>query len=207
MRPYRASYAPLTTSATGIASAIEWAAGGYVLSAAGAGDNLAHIITITGKDATDHSGKTFTVTGTSAEGDAVAESIVGPVGTATVSTTKHFKTVTSVTVSATTEEDTFDIGWTAVAVGSVYGLNWRAEGFDVSLALTITGTISATVQHTFDQIHGEQVAAPVWFPHSSLVTKTASADGNYAFPVIATRLLINSVTNGATVLFQVVQGH
>jgi hypothetical protein len=54
-----------------------------------------------------------------------------------------------------------------------------------------------------DALHGEYVAvgSETWWPHSTLVTKTVSADGNYAFPVTATRILINSLTAGATVTF------
>lgn len=206
MHPIVFAFTPAATSANGLANDIAYSGGGYALTATTPADSLAHIITILGNAATNHSGKTFTITGTDANGVAQSEGITGPNGVATVSSTLYFKTVTSVTVSATTGADTFDIGWTAVAVSSTYPLNWRQRNFMVSLGLVITGTISVTVQHTLDGLHGEYVASPSWFPHSSLVTKTASADGNYAFPVVATCLLINSVTAGATVGFRVVQG-
>ena len=126
-----------------------------------------------------------------------------------VSTTRYFKTIISVTVSSTTGADTFNIGWTAPATSAIFPLNWR-EGYNqVSLGLAITGTVSVTVQHTFDSFNGEYATAfsgLTWFPHSTLVTKTASADSSYTFPVTGTRILINSVTNGATVGFLVVQG-
>lgn len=37
-------------------------------------------------------------------------------------------------------------------------------------------------------------------PHSTLAAKTASADGNYAFPAIACRLIISSYTSGSATL-------
>ena len=45
-------------------------------------------------------GKTFTFTGTDANGNAVTETINGPGSSATVSTTKVFKTITQIAVSA-----------------------------------------------------------------------------------------------------------
>lgn len=206
MHPIRFSYTPAALSANGLANDVAYSGGGYALSATTPGDGLAHIITILGNAATNHSAKTFTITGTDANGVAQSEGIAGPNGVATVSSTLYFKTVTSVTVSATTGADTFDIGWTAVAVGPTFPLDWREENYQVALGLIITGTISVTVQHTMDGLHAEYVSSPGWFPHSSLVTKTASADGNYDFPVVATRLLINSVTAGATVAFIISQG-
>ena len=42
--------------------------------------------------------------------------------------------------------------------------------------------------------------------HSSLAAKTADADGNYAAPVRAIRILINSLTAGATIKVTLIQG-
>lgn len=207
MHPIRFSYTPAALSANGLANDVAYAGDGYALSATEAGDDLAHIITILGNAVTNHSAKTFTITGTDANDNAISEGIAGPNGVATVSTTLHFKTVTSVTVSATTGADTFDIGWTAVAVGPIFPLNWRQTDFQVSLGIAVTGTISVTVQHTFDALHGEYSDSLTWFPHASLAAVTANEDGNYAFPVTATRLLVNSVTAGGTVDFLVIQGN
>lgn len=207
MYPIEFSYTPAALDADGLANDVAWAGGGYALTATSAGDNLAHIITILGNAVTNHSAKTFTITGTDADGVAQTEGIAGPNGVATVSTTKYFRTVTSVTVSATTGADTFDIGYSGVMVGPTFPLNWRQRNFQVSLGVAITGTINYTVQHTFDQLSAAAPSTATWWPHSSLVSKTASSDGNYAFPVTATRLLINSITAGATAVFHVVQGN
>jgi hypothetical protein len=207
MHPIRFSYTPAALDADGLANDVAYSGGGYALTATTPNDSLAHIITILGNAATNHSAKTFTVTGTDANDLAISEGIAGPNGVATVSTTKHFKTVTSVTVSATTGADTFDIGWSAVAVGPIFPLNWRQTDFQVSLGVAVTGTIDVTVQHTFDALHSEYSSSLTWFPHASLGNVTANEDGNYAFPVTATRLMINSVTAGGTVTFLVIQGN
>jgi hypothetical protein len=96
---------------------------------------------------------------------------------------------------------------TAAATSAIYPLNWRQQDFQVSLALAITGTVNVTVQHTFDGLHGEYVTAYsglTWFPHSTLASKTASADGNYAFPVTAIRITVTAYTSGS-VTFTVIQ--
>lgn len=206
MHPIRFSYTPAALNASGLAAAVAESGGGYALSATTPADSLAHLITVTGIAATDHSGKTFTITGTDANDVAQSEAIAGPNGAVAVSSTLYFKTVTSVTVSATTGADTFNIGWTGVAVGPTYPLNWRDANYQVALGVIITGTVNVTVQHTMDGLHGEYVASPGWFPHSWLAAISASADGNYDFPAVATRLLINSVTAGATVAFVITQG-
>src|SRR5687768_15808804 len=88
--------------ADGLANNVAYSGGGYALTANDAGDSLAHKITILGNAATNHSAKTFTVTGTGANGKALTEDLAGPNGNVTVTTAGYFLTVTSVTVSATT---------------------------------------------------------------------------------------------------------
>lgn len=200
------SYTPAATAVSGLAAAVAYSGGGYALSATTMADGLAHIITISGIAATDHSGKTFTITGTDADGITQSEGIAGPNGAVTVSSTYHYLTVTSITVSATTGADTFNLGWTAIAVSPTIMLNRKQVDFLVSLGLLITGTISVTLQHCLDNLR--EALTPeqaTWWPHSTLVTKTASADGNYAFPVSACRLLVNSVTATATMALFVQQ--
>lgn len=57
---------------------------------------------------------------------------------------------------------------------------------------TYTADNSATVAATDTKL----VALNV-FPHATLVNNTASADGNYLFPVSATRLTITAYTDGS----------
>lgn len=209
MEPYRVTYTPAATSANGLAAAVAYAGGGYALSATTMADGLAHIVGITGIAATNHSGKTFTVTGTGPDGESISEGIAGPNGAVLVSTTKYFKTVTSITVSSTTGADTFNLGWTAVAVSPLYVMNWRQQNFQTSLAMVVTGTINVTTQQCYDGLHGEYVtayASLTWFPHASLTGKTANTDANTLSPITAVRLLVNSVTAGGTVALLVVQG-
>ena len=199
------SYSPVTANLTGLASNVTGAT--WTLSATNSGDSMAHTITIRNDTATDHSGKTALLTGTDADGYAQTETLALPGVSATVTSTKYFLTLTTVVPSATIGADTMDIGWSAISYTRTVPLNWRQQDFQVSLAVVITGTINVTVQHTFDYLSSDgNIQTANWLNHATLAAITATADGNYAFPAIATHLRVNTVTNGATIKFYVVQG-
>ena len=202
MRPKKWSYTPADDSLTGFASNVTGAT--WTITTTTVGDNLAHQVTIRNDSVTDHSVKTAVLTGTDADNRVQTETLNLPGTSATVTSVKYFKTLTSVVPSATIGADTMDIGWKDTAYGPTIPLDFKANAFSVSLALTLTGTISLTVQHTFDNVFNSSVT-PVWFPHSSLAAKTTNSDGNYAFPVRATRVTVNSSTSGATFDFHVIQ--
>lgn len=211
MRPqYFGTYTPADDDANGFADDVQYSGGGYALTATTAADNLGHLVTILGNAATNHSGKTFTITGTDANGRAQTEGIAGPNGVATVTSTKYYMTVTSVTVSATTSTDSFDIGWSDDVVSPMYVVNWRqGPPFSISVGVDISGTINYDMQHRFDNIWDSATVGQGdsgWFDHSSIAAKTADADGNYAYPVTALRVLVNSLTAGATFTWFVIQG-
>ena len=63
--------------------------------------------------------------------------------------------------------------------------------FAVGLNARVTGTVNYTVEHTFDDPF-QSGGATNWMPHSTLAAQTATADSNYAFPVRAIRLTVNS---------------
>ena len=210
MYPIKFSYTPTALTANGIAPAGTGGTSGvaFVLAAAfiaagyAIGDRLAHKITIAPSGSVSGN---YTIAGTDADGIAQSETLATDTVN-TVTSAKYWKTVTSILAPSGIGSETVTIGWNGVAVGPTYPLNWRSADFQVSLALVITGTISITVQHCFEAMSSAGAPSTLsWFPHASLVTKTASADGNYAFPVTATRLLMNSVTTGATVAFSIVQ--
>lgn len=201
MRPKTWSYTPSDDNLTGFASNVTGAT--WTLTATTVGDSLAHKVTIRNDAVTDHSAKTASLVGTDADGKAQTETMSLPAGSATTTSTKYWKTLTSITPSATIGADTMDIGWNDVCVGPSIPLDVKANAFSVSLAVNLTGTISVTVQHTLQDIY--VTTAPVWFNHATIAAKTTDTDGNYAFPVSATRLSINSLTAGATVKFSVIQ--
>jgi len=69
--------------------------------------------------------------------------------------------------------------------------------FNVGIGVVVSGTVDYTLQHTFDDVFDASVT-PTWFSHPTLASQTANADGNYAFPVRAVKVLVNSGTGTAT---------
>lgn len=180
-----------TISATSVALDADGLAAGVTLateatlSATTIGDGLAHEITITGLAATNHSGKTITVTGTDADGNALSTTIAGPNGAVAVTTTGvFFKDDIAVSISATAGADTFNIGWNANAVTASYFLDQNADGgvFNVGFGCDrASGTY--TVQHSYGG-----TAVNTWFDHASVSGETSDQEGSYTTPIAAMRL-------------------
>lgn len=193
------------TSAAGYANDVAYSGGGYALTATTAGDGCGHPVTILGNAATNHSGKTFTVTGTDANDVAITDAIAGPNGVATVTTTKRFKTVSSVTVDATTDADTFDIGWTSLASTPWIPLDVLQAHFAVGVGVVlVSGSVNYDLERTYDEID-TNTAAQVAYNDGTMAGKTASSEVGLSTPVKAIRLDINSHTS-AVVRFTVLQG-
>jgi hypothetical protein len=69
--------------------------------------------------------------------------------------------------------------------------------FNVGIGVVVSGTVNYTIQHTFDDVLDGAVT-PTWFNHPTLASLATSADGNYAFPVRAVRVFVNSGSGTAT---------
>lgn len=198
------TYTFAALDANGYADDVAYAGGGYALTASTAGDGCEHPVTILGNAATDHSGKTFTVAGTNADDVAISEALAGPNGVATVTTTLYFKTVTSVTVDATTGADTFDIGWTSLAHTPFVPLDIWINPFQVGVgAVVVSGSVNYDLQHTYDNIESASPAL-VAYNNATMAGKTASFDVGLTYPVKAIRLDVNSHTTGV-MRFTVIQ--
>ena len=169
-------------SANGLGAALTSTGASYVLTANDAGDSLGHLITIKGNAATNHSGKTFTIAGTDENGRPLSEGIAGPNGAVTVTSTKYFATVATITPSASTGADTFDMGWTASAVSPWYQVNLNtALPMNIGIGSSVTtGSPNYTMQRTYD--------GSVWFDDSTITGKTASFDGTHTIPCMALRM-------------------
>jgi hypothetical protein len=72
--------------------------------------------------------------------------------------------------------------------------------FNVSLAVVVTGTITYTVQYTYDDVFAPNYnpATGNWLPHPSLTAQTATKDSNIAYPVRGVRLTTSAGTGTAT---------
>jgi hypothetical protein len=193
---------PANVSLTGFASNVTGAT--WTLTATSSGDNLAHSVTIRNDSITDHSAKTAVLTGTDPDGNAQTETLNLPGVSATVTSTKYFKTLTSVVPSATIGADTMDIGWGNKFSALTYVLNWRNSNA-ARIHVDVTGTISYSVQ----QASGNPgtMTAPSqslnWQAITAFDSKTAGVLGAAAIGATAIRAIANSYTDGATLIMYV----
>ena len=59
-------------------------------------------------------------------------------------------------------------------------MNTNISPFNVGFGVVVTGTVTYTVEHTFDD---PKIGFTNWFPHPTIADKSTDQDGNYAFPV------------------------
>ena len=85
---------------------------------------------------------------------------------------------------------------------TVIAPDWRMNPFAVSVYVVASGTVNYTVQDTPDDF--PNVVPSNWFSHPTLVTLTASANGNYAFPTRGISIVVNSGTGSVTMT--IIQG-
>jgi len=82
-------------------------------------------------------------------------------------------------------------------------LDYKQNPFNVGLGCVVNGTITYTIEHTFDDVFDSTIT-PVAFAHSVLAAQTANKDGNYAFPVRAVR--INNTAGTGDTTLTILQG-
>jgi hypothetical protein len=170
----------------------------FALTATSVSDSLAHKVTIRNDSATDHSAKTAILTGTDANGNVLTETLNLPGTSATVTSTKDFKTLTTVVPSATIGADTMDIGYIAAGYGPWVRVSYNQPHFGASVAANIGGTVNYDIEHTYDTSLSITDAA---FKHASITAATADAYNGYVTPVYAVRLNVNSHTSGTAVFY------
>ena len=203
MRPKQIDIDPANANLTGFASNVTGAA--FTITTTATSDGLAHQVSIRNDSATDHSGKTVTLVGTDADGRAQTEVVTGPGTSATVESTKYFKTLTSATPSATIGADTFDIGWVDEVASQTIPLNWRSNT-PALVHVVVTGTINYDIEATLQDIYNNGSAPftftdqedAAWFNDANFTAKTASLADDLALAGYrAIRIVINSYTDTA----------
>jgi len=151
----------------------------FTLTATVVTDGLAHLVTVLNNTANDHSAKTIAIVGTDENGNVQTETIAGPAGTATVTSAKYFKSLVSVTPSATIGADTFDIGWSVNSRGPWFQPDANGGGeFNVGIGCTVvSGSPNYGVVVSYDR--------SAWIAHGTIAAKTATFGGQQATPVVA----------------------
>jgi hypothetical protein len=84
---------------------------------------------------------------------------------------------------------------TGTGSSSALVMNTNISPFNVGFGVIATGTVTYTVQHTFDD---PAVGFSVWYSHPTIAAKTDNQDGNYAFPVTGVKVLVTAGTGTAT---------
>ena len=87
------------------------------------------------------------------------------------------------------------VSQTGVGSSDALVMNTNISPFNVGFGVVVTGTVTYSVQHTFDD---PATGFTTWFSHPTVAAETANADGNYAFPVTGVKVLVNSGTGTAT---------
>lgn len=177
------TFAPMAVSTSSAAAGIT-GAGPFVTFTAPT-DSLGHKVTIKNNTGNSHAGKTLTITGTDPDGKAQTEtSITGPAGSATVTSTKYFLTITQMTVSSSIGADTFDIGYSAVALSRSNLLNAGATiGASLFPNQTGTSTWSIEVCPADPNVAASQAAVPWIAAPAGLTSQTGTGTAMTAIAV------------------------
>lgn len=162
-------------------------------------DGLAHQVSIT--SAANISAITLTLTGTDADGKTQTEAVTGPNAT-TVESTKYFKTLTSITASATLGANTMDVGWVDEVASQTIPLDFYANN-PATVQVDVTGTLNFDIEVTNGDIfvaatsYTDQSALP-WLNDGNFTAKTADLIDDLAVAgVKAMRIVLNSYSSGA----------
>lgn len=172
-------------------------------------DKPRHVIITSGGDDT---GITFTLSGTTYGGQTVSEVITG-VSAGAAESVLDYQTVTSVTTSGGVAT-TVTIGTNSVAGSPWVRFDHLASNAQIAIQCDVSGTVNANVEQTLDDpnVVTNQLpptttlftpATVQWLNHpdTALVGFSSSVQGNYAYPPIFARVLLNSGSGSVTATF------
>ena len=87
------------------------------------------------------------------------------------------------------------VSQTGTGSSSSIVMNTNTTPFNVGFGVVATGTVTYTIQHTFDS---PGTGFTTWYPHPTIAAKTDNQDGNYAFPVSGIKILVTAGAGTAT---------
>jgi hypothetical protein len=155
----------------------------------------------------DESANTFTIVGTDRANNTQTEVLVGGNATATY-TNLDFATVKSITLK-NAAAGAITVGTNGIASSGWIHLDQYCNPPGVALQCVVTGTVNYSVQQTLDSPNGSVNAMPAyalaWLntADAAVVNATATAQSNYAYAPVFTRVTLNSGTG--SVRFTAVQ--
>lgn len=199
-RPYLRTYTLLAPDPDGLfQDQTLGGAGDFTLNGAGVSggvwastDNLAHKFDF--ESAGNLSALTITITGTTHKKKAISETLTGP-NNSTVTTSKYYKTVTSVSVDGAVGTN-IEAGPSDEAIGPVYVLDFLGSA-QTTLAVNVGGVIDYTVQVAFDDPFETDNQDMTWTNHSVMRSRNETANSYIDSYARSARLKINSYSAGA----------
>lgn len=87
------------------------------------------------------------------------------------------------------------VAQTGVGSSTSIVVNTNISPVNIGFGVAVTGTVTYTVQHTFDD---PAIGFTTWFSHPTIAGKSDNQDGNYAFPVTGIKLLVTAGAGTAT---------
>jgi hypothetical protein len=148
---------------------------------------------------TDDTGNSYTIVGTNSGGNPLTEVVAG--GATTSTTVSHFQSVSQITASQASA-GTVTVGTNGVGSSEFVSLNYHAQPVNISVASVATGTLSYTIQWTYDD---PNKVVPTWFDDATAKTKTDDFVTTMNDPVFGSRVLLNSFTAPAVVTTTYIQ--
>ena len=89
---------------------------------------------------------------------------------------------------------------TGVGTSNVNATDHYVSPFNVALSVIVSGTITYTVQYTFDNVFAANFnpSTATWTDHPSLTSQSTTLSSNIAYPVQGIRLKTTAGTGTAT---------
>jgi len=83
---------------------------------------------------------------------------------------------------------------TGAGASGVYAPDHYVSPFNVALGVVVSGTVTYTVQYTFDDVFAKDYnpSTGTWTDHPTLTAQTTTKDSNIAYPVRGIRLTVSS---------------
>ena len=189
MRPKSFSYTFADLDADGFAVDVTGAINttAWTTIAGSPDDGCAHQTTL--YSTANLSGITITVTGTDAEGRTQSEAHAGP-NNNTVNLTSYFKTVTSISASATLGANTMLCGWTTLCVTPAYPVN-RLSGSGPVVSIS-PANCTLTVQQTASDMVNTANASVVWQDLIASGSSAAIGQGKDGITAVRANITVSS---------------
>lgn len=164
------------------------------------GTDIQRTITIT--STSNLSGINFVITGQDTSGNTVTETLAGPNNATATSANQYLINTAKLTIVPNgTNAGTLTVGTGNAGSTRWVGSNLHISPFNETVAVgQVSGTISATVQDTPDEVNATAVggtATPQTFNHPTIATISAATESNYAFPARYVRCIAANTTTGS----------